>query len=284
MYLPSPGNTRQGTSIMKGKFLREKIADLKLRPLRQNHGSEEELKALARSWIKRAIHPIICRSDRTVADGHRRLAGLVLLGESDVEVFITDESLTDSQLTEVGLISALHRSDLSGFETWQAIEQLKSANPALPLKDLAALLNLDPSSVTRALSPARCSLAWQQALQAGKVNISDCYTASKVPESEQAVLLALKLAGASRDQLEAARKPRVMPTAATTAPRLSRIPVRLPGGVSVVLSGKDMTLDEAIESLSEVLKAARKARDEGLTAKSWAAGMKDKATHAKGGS
>ena len=47
--------------------------------------------------------------------------------------------------------------------------------------------------------------------------------------------------------------------------------------MSVVIAGKDMSLDEAIDTLAEVLKAARKAREEGLTAKSWTAAMKDKA-------
>jgi hypothetical protein len=85
----------------------------------------------------------------------------------------------------------------------------------------------------------------------------------------------MKLSGASRDQIEkAGRKARITTSAAT---KVSRIPIRLPGGVSVVIAGTEMSLDDAIEALSEVLKSARKSRDEGLTAKSWTAAMKDKA-------
>ena len=101
---------------MKGKHARKAIAALKKRPIRQGNGSAEELKALALSWLERAIHPIICRLDLTVVDGHRRIAGLELLGETEVEVFITEEELDDNQLTQIALTTAIHRADLSGYD------------------------------------------------------------------------------------------------------------------------------------------------------------------------
>ena len=63
-------------------------------------------------------------------------------------------------------------------------------NPSWQLKDLAEALHLDPSTVTRLLSPSKCIPAVQDALKQGKIGISDCYPISKLPESEQAGLLA----------------------------------------------------------------------------------------------
>ena len=75
-----------GTSV-EGKRARLKIADLKRRPMRQQSGTAAELKALAQSWLDRPVHNIIVCPSRKVVDGHRRLEGLDLLGETEVDVF-----------------------------------------------------------------------------------------------------------------------------------------------------------------------------------------------------
>ena len=89
---------------MKGQRAKKLIADLKRRPLRQNHGSEEELKS-SRPFLAGTGRPhdiIVCPS-LIVVDGHRRLEGLILLGEKEVEVFVTEEELTETQIKQVGL-------------------------------------------------------------------------------------------------------------------------------------------------------------------------------------
>ena len=101
---------------MKGQHARKKIDDLKRRPMRQNSGTAEELKALALSWLERAAHDIIVCPSLTVVDGHRRLEGLVLLGEAEADVFITEEELTETQIRQVGLTTAIHRADLSPYD------------------------------------------------------------------------------------------------------------------------------------------------------------------------
>ena len=93
---------------MKGKFAVKPLAAIRRQPIRLDLGIEAELKAIAQSWLNVPIHPIIVRPDLTLADGHRRVAGLELLGVKDVEVFITDEDLTDDQL--VGNRPALRRT------------------------------------------------------------------------------------------------------------------------------------------------------------------------------
>jgi ParB family transcriptional regulator, chromosome partitioning protein len=235
---------------------------------------ESELRRLGESLKIRQNDPIQAFTEGLMIDGERRLRAAKLVGLEHLEVIITDTVLTAAQLNVVRLTSFFHKADLSAYEKWRACAELMIVNSQWQMKDLADALKLDASSATRYLCPSKCITAWQEALKEGKVGISDCYAASKLPESEQAGLLALKLAGASRDQLEKSRKSR---TPTPTAAKVSRIPVKLPGGVSVVIAGNEMSLDDVIEHMSDVLKSARKARDEGLTAKSWAAAMKDKA-------
>lgn len=250
---------------MKGKSAKKKLTELKRRPIRQDNGSKEDKIALARSWLQRAIHPIVCRSDLTVVDGHRRLDGLEMLGETEVEVFITDEDLNESDMTEIGLTTVIHRADLSGYEKWQALKQLLEINAGWDQKTLAEHLHLDPSSVTRLLSPSKTIPEAVEALKAGKITISDSYALSKLGQDDQPGLLALKLSGASRDTLERqGRKKRA--ASAAPAVRTSRIKCPLAGGPVVTVAGDEISLDDAIEALKEATKAMQKARDTGLDA------------------
>jgi ParB family chromosome partitioning protein len=213
--------------------------------------------------------------------GNGRILAAIGAGLKAVPANILDEKTLADGVGVVQLVENMLRTDLTGYEQWQGCLEALKQNPNWTYRELSERLSIDQSSITRIMSPLKVILPWQEALKAGKVGISDCYAASKIPEADQAALLALKLSGASRDQLEkAGRKAR---TTTPTAAKLSRIPVKLPGGASVVIAGREMSLDEVIDTLSEVMKAARKARDEGLSVKSWTALMKDKSKKAEPG-
>ena len=150
-------------------------------------------------------------------------------------------------------------------------------NPGWQLKDLAEFLHLGASAITKLLSPSKCSVAWQQALAAGRVGISDCYAASSLPEADQAALLALKLSGANRDTIvHAGRKSR---NRSTPAVKVSRVKIAMQGA-TVVISGKELSMAEVVDLLAETLKEARKAADQ-FDVKTWQSMMRDKAKSAK---
>jgi ParB-like chromosome segregation protein Spo0J len=210
--------------------------------------------------------------------GHGRLLAARSAGMKTLEVKIYPASLTETQFRLIRAAENFHRTDLTAYQKWTIGTDLMRANPGWKLLDLAEHLHLDPSSVTRLMSPSKCIPAWQEALKDGRVGISDCYAASKLPESEQASLLALKLSGASRDQLEqASRKSRAATTTARTAVKLSRVRCPLSTGATVIVSGPAMTLEGLIESLTAALDAARKANKESLDVKTAQAVWKDKA-------
>ena len=234
-----------------------------------------ELRPLGRSMRGGQLQPLLAKADGTVIAGGRRLGAAKLEGLESLQVIITDEPLSDTQIKIIQLAENLHRADLTGHEKWLACSELMCINPRWQLKDLAEHLKFDQSYVTRLLSPSRCIPEAQEALAAGKIGISHCYSLSKADAKEQQRLLALALDGASRDQIEQqGRKER---NGSAPAVRLSRCKLSLSSGVNVTVSGEELSLDELIDALGEAQKEAKKARDQSLDVKTFQAVMRDKA-------
>jgi ParB/RepB/Spo0J family partition protein len=220
------------------------------------------------------LQPIGAREDGTVAWGHRRLDCAKAAGRKDVPVVILPPGMTETQYLALQITENTARANLTHSEILSGILKLLEMEPTLTGVQIASMLSIHESNVTRYRTIAKCPLA-RAALENEELGLLDSYLVAKAPEDQKVGLLALKRSGANREQLtKAVRKPRAP---VDPADRTSRIPCLLPSGVSVVVSGKGVSLDDVIESLSEVLKAAKKARDEGLTAKTWSAAMKEKA-------
>jgi ParB family transcriptional regulator, chromosome partitioning protein len=162
------------------------------------------------------------------------------------------------------------RENLSDPQRWKTVEELRRLYPKWLAKDIAEALNKEPSWVTRYLSPSKCLPAVQEAFTAGRLGISDCYAISKVSEREQHELLALKLDGATRDDLEVAAKrmkrPRSRRNRGTIRRCWNRIKCPLPYA-TVIVSGNAIELDGSIEAALAAAEEMKRARDEGLDAK-----------------
>ncbi len=208
---------------------------------------------------------MLAKPDGTIIAGERRFRAAMLVGLKELMVIVTDEPLTEGEIRAIQLTENIHRADLTGYEKWSACAELMCMNPNWQQKDLADRLHLDPSSVTRLLSPSKCVPAARDALRDGKIGISDAYALSKLPQEDQPGLLALKLSGGSRDALEqAGRKKRA---AATPGVRVSKIKVPLVSGAVVTVSGDEITLEEAIEAAGEAVKQMKAAVAKCLNAK-----------------
>lgn len=224
---------------------------------------EKDLDHLGDDLLARGVLvPLLARPDGTLIDGWRRWLAAQRKGIKELPVIITDKP--EAEIPGIQLATVFHKADLTNAEKWLSCCRILQAHPGWQLKDLAEFLHLDPSMLTRLLSPSRCIPAWQEALKEGKVGISDCYAASKLPESEQAGLLAMKLGGASRDQIEqAGRKSR---NGKSEAVKVNKIKIEL-GSATVTIAGTGLTLDTAIDAVSEAKKEMAKGREQGLTAK-----------------
>ncbi len=241
---------------------------------------EAELRSLGESMKALGqIQPVGARPDGTLLWGERRWRAAQLAGITELQVIITDREMTESEILLIQLTENMQRTDLSNNEKFLAVEEYKRLNPSWQLKDLAAHLKLDPSTLTRIQSPARCTPAWREALAAGKVGLSDCYAASLVSEAgEQDAMLKLKLAGATRDELARVSRQKRKSTESTV--RLSRVKIAMPQGVTVVLTGQELTMSDVVDLLGETLKEARKAAEQ-YDVKTFQSMMRDRAKVAR---
>ena len=233
---------------------------------------EDEVMRLGDDMLARGVLvPLLARPEGNhgiIIDGWRRWLAAGKKGIVELPVIITDKTQTDMEVRGIQIATAIHRADLTGFEKWMACKELLSLNPEWQLADLAKFLHLGASTITKLMSPSKCTRAWQDALANAQVGIGDCYAAAGLPEAEQAALLTMKLSGASRDDLaQAGRKHR---NGNKPSIKLTRVKCILPSsGVSIIASGAELSLDDLIESLSEAQKEAKRARDNGGDIKSF---------------
>jgi ParB family transcriptional regulator, chromosome partitioning protein len=247
----------------------------KVAPQARRHFDEAELRQLGESLKVKQLQPVLAREDGTLMAGERRYRAAKLVGLAELLAVITDEPLTETQIKVIQLTENLHRSDLRDSEKWRACEELLRLNPGWSNKELAAHLKLGESTVTKYLSPSRCIPEVQEALEAGRLGVTAVYEISRAPADQQAELLQLKLSGTSRDGL--ADRVRKQKNQSVPQVRVKRIACPLPSGASVVVSGAELSLDDLIEALGEAQKEARKAREQGLDARTWQSVMRDKA-------
>jgi len=236
---------------------------------------KDELKALGQSLKKKQLVPVLARADGTVTDGNRRVFGAEIEGLEQLDVIISDEPMTPAQIVEIQLVTALHRADLTPYEQFLGFRDWLAQNSGGTAKELAAIIDRDPSTLVRILSLSKCIQAVQQAAAEDKLGPSEWYAISKVPEAEQEAMLAAKLAGASRDQLE--QRGRKLRNGEAPGIKVNRLRIPLGQGRSVTIAGSNLGLDDAIEMLQEALKSARKAQGENLDGKTWVAVMQQKA-------
>lgn len=196
------------------------------------------------------------------------------MGLESLNVVVIDRSLSDSDTRLISLSENLHRTDLSDPEVYLGVKALATLNPIWLKKDLAAHLHKDASWVTRILAIDDLIPAAREAFLGGAFGLSVAYEISKASAEEQHALLAAKLSGASRDEIgRQGRKQRK----GTPTVRVGRIKCPLPSGAVVQVSGQAISLEDMIDVLVELLKAAKKASDEHWDAKTFERVCKDKA-------
>jgi ParB-like chromosome segregation protein Spo0J len=256
------------------------LAKLKKRPRRINPGIREQVIALARSWLANPIHDILVRaSDMVIADGHRRVEGLELLGETEADVTLLEGDVSDRDLDRMAMVSAYHRSPLGGYEQACILRSMKEAE-GVTNKDLAEEMQIDGSMPTKLLSVFDCIPAAQEAAKAGKIGVSVWYAISRVADQMAALQAALN--GSTRDELQRrSRKNGSVDRTIQNAPPPVRMPrIKIPLATeaaigTVTLAGENIDLDDAEILLKEAMKAVRDAKAKNLDTKTAQAVWRD---------
>jgi hypothetical protein len=261
--------------LVKRSVEKRRARVLKTRPqVRKTFPPEPELRALARSVMKRQLHPLIILPDDAILDGECRWRGLMLENpEFELDVIVVDRELTPCEVCELQLISAMHSTSLSAFDQALACKHWTDQNPGATAKELAAKIDRDPSMLTRLNSLWKTIPDVVKAAEEGRIGPKAWYQISLLPQTEQAGVLELHLAGAPAGQVaEFCRRKR---TCATPAVKLARVKIAMPEA-TLVVSGKELSMAGVVEVLNETLKEARKAVDQ-YDVKTWVRMMADKA-------
>jgi ParB family chromosome partitioning protein len=243
----------------------------------RKHFDEQELRLLGESLKKKQLVPGIARKNGMIVDMERRWRAASLVGLKTLDVILVEDDVTEAQIKEIQLVTSLHRADLKPYEVYCGFKEWLKHHPVATARELAAAIDRREDYVSRVLSLDRCIQAVKDAAAEGKLGLSDWNAISKVPDGEQAVLLAAKLNGASRDELESrGRKAR---NGGKPAVRVARVRCQMPSGVMVTLAGQGdgLTLSDIIEELTALLKEAKKADEQGLDSKTFSAVLRDKA-------
>ena len=222
--------------------------------------THESLLGLGESLKQRQIHALVIKPDGTIIDGERRWRAAKLVGITELEVTVIADELTETQVRGIQLASAIHCEDLSAHDKWLACTELLCGNSGWQLQDLAKHLSMSPANITKLMSPSKCIAEIQEALRQQIVTLTDCYHSSRLTPQQQTGFLALKLSGASKEQLEDAAKP----TRPSTGKRLSRVRLSLSTGKTVIVSGEEMDTAQLVKTLAAALSAAKEADRDGV--------------------
>ncbi len=168
------------------------------------------------------------------------------------------------------LISAMHSTSLSGFDQAVASKEWMEKTPGATAKDLAAKIDRDPSMLTRLLSLWKTIPPVVKAAAEGKIGPKAWYSISLLAEADQAGVLEMHLAHVPAAQIVELSRQKRKPSSAGSTVKVSRIKCEVPGkGVTVVVSGEAISLDDMIEAMAELTKEAKKASERGLDAKTF---------------
>jgi ParB/RepB/Spo0J family partition protein len=257
-------------TVTKMLLLAEVIPD----PEQLARHTPERIAQLAGDMAARGLHQAIgVMPTNQLIFGHARYMAAKSLGWAVIEARVYPAGLSESQVRTIRATENLQRTDLTGYLRWQLCEDLLRLNPAWKGKDLAEHLSLHASTITYMLSPGKCLPAVHDALKAGHLTLADTYRFSQVSEEQQHELLAVVLSGATAG--EVGRRVRKARTAASEV-RMSRVKIPL-GGTTVVITGQELGMAEVVDTLTELLKEARKAA-ETYDVSTWQKMMRDKAS------
>jgi ParB family transcriptional regulator, chromosome partitioning protein len=235
--------------------------------------SEESLDRLAASLTRRGqMQNVRVRWSAelqkwVLISGERRYRSALRAGLKTLNCEFVDRELSEVEKLEDMLVENCLREDLNAVELAESYEKLIRLR-GCTAKDLAAALDVSPSAVTKALGLLKLPPDLRAEVARGELPRITAYEISRLEdeESQRAMAERVKQEGLTNTQIAGAvqeTRGRRNHAASKTGRRLA---CSLASGSSVTIAGKEeLTLDGLIGALSEVLKAAKKAKADGKT-------------------
>jgi ParB family chromosome partitioning protein len=260
-----------------------RVAELKKNPKNPGSGKrqdEAEIRSLAASLRQRQWMPIIVREpELIVLDGNRRLAAAPLAGIETLFGIPVTQELAPKEINRLIAQLDIRHEAFGNRARGQLWRTIREENGWTNLQ-LAEELGVSAGLLTKVFGNLDNPEEIQRLVEAGTLGLRDGYYLSRIEDIAERLRIAQELAAGrlKPDGLPAmVRKGRQPGNGQQPVVRACRINCPLPSGVNITVSGEGLSLDELIESLGEAQKEAKKARDQGLDAKTFSAVMRDKA-------
>jgi ParB family transcriptional regulator, chromosome partitioning protein len=233
--------------------------------------SEESLDHLAASLTKRGqMQNVRVRwsaelNKWVLISGERRYKAALRAGLKTLNCEFIDRELSEVEKLEDMLVENCLREDLNAVELAESYEKLIRLR-GCTAKELAAMLDVSPSAVTKALGLLKLPSDLRAEVASGELPRITAYEISRLEgeDSQRAMAERVKQEGLTNTQIAGAvqeNRGRRNHAVSKTGKRLT---CSLPDGSGVTVACLDeLTLDGLIDVLGKVLKAAKKAKTDG---------------------
>jgi ParB family transcriptional regulator, chromosome partitioning protein len=204
-----------------------------------------------------------------IVDGVTRFLASKKLGWTSIPAIIDDREVPEEEALCRGLSANLRRTDFKPLETARGIVRWMKLT-GFSATETASRLGMSNAALTRAVSVLSLPEAIAEQVNSGAIPVSTAYAISQVSDPvKQAEMAAAVVAGRlTRDAASGAVKREKNDVAQPKRQSLSRVVADV-GSARVTIGAPGLTIDMAIESLKELLAAARKAQSRGVDIKAW---------------
>lgn len=213
-----------------------------------------------------------CEGKLMLLDGERRWRASKVAGITDLLAVILPAKPSATQLHLLQMSLEAHKVGLTPMERSNLLAKIKQENN-WNVTELAANLQMKQPTVTKLLSFQRLEQGIQNLLHTGGLEMEKAFIISQEPDHNRQMSLVQQHAHASREQLRA----RVGGSDDVQRPKAKRAVFALGGSVSVAIQGAEMTLEDAIEKLTELVKELKRGLSQSLTIASAQRVLADKA-------
>ncbi len=189
--------------------------------------------------------------------GERRYRAAIAAGLTAVPCIFVESELTEAEILEEQLVENLLREDLNPIEEAESFRRYMELL-GCPAKDLAHLLKISPSKVTRALSLLKLPEAVQEQLAAGQISPATGYEISKVKDPTVQEGMAKRVVETRLTADETARAVRQKRGRSASKKRGVVETFRLSRGFKVVVSAtRHLNREDVVAALEEALEQAK---------------------------
>jgi ParB family transcriptional regulator, chromosome partitioning protein len=188
--------------------------------------------------------------------GERRYRAALQAGLTSVPCIFVETELTAAEILEEQLVENMLREDLNAIEQAQSFERYMEL-VGCHAKDLAQILKVSPSTVTRALSLLKLPEAIQEQVAAGDIPAKTGFEIVKLKDDTARTVMAEKVVAERLTADDAAKAVRQKKGRPVQKGRGTSETFRLKSGFKVVVSTtRKVDPSEIVAALKEVLELA----------------------------